>query len=153
MPKKRVFIDSSVIIRGFLYKKSNSSIVIEMANRGDIVGVINEKVVTEVLDVLKALKDKDFASLAFSLLYSSFEIVPKARYANEMELNKGKIKEKDLEHLATAKALNLPIIAYDRDFEGIEDLAVHFRNFLSLCFPDNSFGCQYFFEFRYNNSC
>ncbi len=34
-------------------------------------------------------------------------------------LNKGKIKERDLEHLATAKALNLPIIAYDRDFEGI----------------------------------
>lgn len=28
--------------------------------------------------------------------------------------------EKDLEHLAIAKALNLPIIAYDRDFEGIE---------------------------------
>ena len=119
MPKKRVFIDSSVIIRGFLYKKSNSSIVIEMANRDDIVGVINEKVVTEVLEVLKALKDKDFASLAFSLLYSSFEIVSKEQYANEMELNKGKIKEKDLEHLATAKALNLPIIAYDRDFEGI----------------------------------
>jgi len=121
MPKKRVFIDSSVIIRGFLYKKSNSSIVIEMVNRGDVAGVINEKVVTEVLDVLKALKDKDFASLAFSLLYSSFEIVPKVRYANEMELNEGKIKEKDLEHLATAKALNLPIIAYDRDFEGIDE--------------------------------
>ena len=28
--------------------------------------------------------------------------------------------DKDLEHLATATALNLPIIAYDRDFEGIE---------------------------------
>ncbi len=91
-----------------------------MVNRGDIRGVINEKVVTEVLKVLKALKDKDFASLAFSLLYSSFEIVPKERYAYEMELNKGKIKEKDLEHLATAKALNLPIIAYDKDFEVVE---------------------------------
>jgi hypothetical protein len=90
MPKKRVFIDSSDIIRGFLYKKSNSSIVIEMANRGDIVGVVNEKVVTEVLEVLKALKDKDFASLIFSLLYSSFEIVPKERYANEMEFENSK---------------------------------------------------------------
>ena len=120
MPKKRVFIDSSVIIRGFLYENSNSSLIIEMVNRGDIIGVINEKVVTEVLKVLKALKDKDFASLAFSLLYSSFEIVPKELYANEMQLSKGKIKEKDLEHLATATALNLTIIAFDRDFKGIE---------------------------------
>lgn len=120
MPKKRVFIDSSVIIRGLLHEKSNSFIVIEMVNRGDIVGFINEKVITEVLKVLKALKDKEFASLAFSFLHSSFEIVPKERYINEIELNKGKIKEKDLEHLATAKALNLPIIAYDRDFESVE---------------------------------
>ena len=121
MPKKRVFIDSSVVIRGFLYENSNSSVVIEMANRGNIIGVINEKVITEVLKVLKELKDKDFASLVFSFLHSSFEIVPKERYATEMELNKGKIKEKDLEHLATAKALNLPIIAYDKDFEDIEE--------------------------------
>ena len=121
MPKKRAFIDSSVVIRGILYEKSNSFIVIEMVNRGNVVGVINEKVVNEVLEVLKALKDKDFTSLAFSFLYSSFEIIPKERYADEMESKRGKIKEKDLEHLATAKALNLPIIAYDRDFEGIEE--------------------------------
>jgi len=120
MPKKRVFIDSSVIIRGQLYEKSNSAIIIEMVNKGDIVGVINEKVVSEVLKVLKELKDKDFASLSFSFLHLAFEIIPMEQYANEMELNKGKIKEKDLEHLATAKALNLPIMAYDRDFEGIE---------------------------------
>ena len=120
MPKKRVFIDSSVILRGQLYEKSNSFIIIEMVNKGDIVGVINEKVVNEVLKVLKELKDKDFASLSFSFLHLAFEIVPREQYATEMELNKGKIKEKDLEHLATAKALNLPIIAFDRDFEGIE---------------------------------
>ena len=120
MPKKRVFIDSSVILRGQLYEQSNSFIIIEMVNKGDIVGVINEKVVSEVLKVLKELKDKDFASLSFSFLHLAFEIVPREQYATEMELNKGKIKEKDLEHLATARALNLPIIAYDRDFEGIE---------------------------------
>ena len=120
MPKKRVFIDSSVILRGQLYEKSNSFIIIEMVNKGDIVGVINEKVVNEVLKVLKELKDKDFASLSFSFLHLAFEIVPREQYATEMELNKGKIKEKDLEHLATAKALNLPIIAFDRDFEGIK---------------------------------
>jgi len=45
MPKKRAFIDSSVIIRGVLYEESNSFIIIEMVNKGDIVGVINEKVV------------------------------------------------------------------------------------------------------------
>ncbi len=33
---------------------------------------------------------------------------------------RGTIKEKDLEHLATATSPGIDIIAYDRDFDGID---------------------------------
>ena len=40
----------------------------------------------------------------------------------ELAAWRGKIKEKDLEHLATAKALKLKfIVALDRDFEPFEE--------------------------------
>ncbi len=68
-----------------------------------------------MLHVLKELKDKDFASLSFSFIHSTFEIVPQEQYSEEMD------KEKDLEHLATARSIGIDIIAYDRDFEGIEE--------------------------------
>ncbi len=92
-----------------------------MISRKEITGVINRKVAFEVLNVLKELKDKDFASLSFSFMHSTFEIVPEEQYSGELDRLRGTTKEKDLEHLATARALGIDIIAYDRDFEGIEE--------------------------------
>ncbi|MEA1870214.1 MAG: PIN domain-containing protein [Euryarchaeota archaeon] len=121
MPKRRIFIDSSVLIRGLLYEESNSALVIKMVSRSELIGVINPKVVVEVLHVLRNLKNKDFASLAFSFMHSTFEIVPEEQYVEEMGRLRGVIKEKDLEHLATARASGIDIIAYDRDFDGLKE--------------------------------
>lgn len=65
MPKRKVFIDSSVLIRGFLFEKTNSALILKLISRKELIGVINRKVAFEVLHVLKELKDKDFASLSF----------------------------------------------------------------------------------------
>ncbi|MBU4491853.1 MAG: PIN domain-containing protein [Euryarchaeota archaeon] len=121
MPKRKVFIDSSVLIRGFLFEKTNSALILKLISRKELIGVINRKVAFEVLHVLKELKDKDFASLSFSFLHSTFEIVPEEQYSEELAILRGTIKEKDLEHLATARSLGIVIIAYDRDFEGIKE--------------------------------
>ncbi len=121
MPKRKVFIDSSVLIRGLLFEKTNSALILKMISKKEITGVINRKVAFEVLHVLKELKDKDFAALSFSFVHSTFEIVPHEQYSEEMARLRGTIKEKDLEHLATAHSLGIDIIAYDRDFEGIKE--------------------------------
>lgn len=121
MPKRKVFIDSSVLIRGLLFEKTNSALILKMISRKELVGVINRKVAFEVLHVLKKLKDKDFASLSFSFIHSTFEIVPQEQYSEEMDKLIGTIKEKDLEHLATARSTGIDIIAYDRDFEGTNE--------------------------------
>ncbi len=120
MPKRKVFVDSSVLIRGLLFEKTNSALILKMISRKELTGVINRKVAFEVLHVLKELKDKDFASLSFSFIHSTFEIVPEEQFTDEIARLRGIIKEKDLEHLATARSLGIDIIAYDRDFEGIK---------------------------------
>lgn len=121
MPKRKAFIDSSVLIRGLLFEKTNSALILKLVSKNELTGVINRKVAYEVLNVLKGLKDKDFASLSFSLIHSTFEIIPHEQYLEEMEKLRGTIKEKDLEHLAAARSLGIAIIAYDRDFDGIKE--------------------------------
>lgn len=119
MPKRRVFVDSSVLIRGLIYEESNSSLILDLIARGEVIGVINPRVIDETMRVLKSLVDKDFASLCFSFIHSTFEVIPRKRYEGEIKALQGKIKEKDLEHLATVRALGLKfLLAYDRDFDG-----------------------------------
>lgn len=121
MPKRKAFIDSSVLIRGLLFEETNSALIIKLVSKNVLTGVINRKVAYEVLNVLKGLKDKDFASLSFSFIHSTFEIIPPEQYAEEMEKLRGTIKEKDLEHLAAARSAGIAIIAYDRDFDGLKE--------------------------------
>ncbi|MDP3105798.1 MAG: PIN domain-containing protein [Candidatus Methanoperedens sp.] len=121
MQKRRVFVDSSVLIRGLLFEKTNSALILKMIRKKELTGVINRKVVYEVLDVLKQIKDKDFASLSFSFMHSTFEIVPEELYYEEMEKLRGQIKEKDLEHLAAASSQGIVIIAFDRDFDKVKN--------------------------------
>jgi predicted nucleic acid-binding protein len=121
VPKRKAFIDSSVLIRGLLFEETNSALIIKLVSKNVITGLINRKVAYEVLNVLKGLKDKDFASLSFSFIHSTFEIIPQEQYAEEMEKLRGTIKEKDLEHLAAARSSGIIIIAYDRDFDGIKE--------------------------------
>ena len=54
-------------------------------------------------------------------MHATFEIVPEEQYVEEMGRLRGTIKEKDLEHLATARASGIDIIAYDRDFDGLKE--------------------------------
>jgi len=122
MPKKKVFIDSSVLIRGFIYEGSNSSVIFDLIVKGELKGIINSKVVIETLNVLKTLLDKDSCSLAFSLIHSLLEIIPLAKYEDKMKLLRNQIKEKDLEHLATVRALELKyLIAFDRDSNDVKE--------------------------------
>ena len=85
MPKRKVFIDSSVLIRGLLFEETNSALILKLISKNVLIGAINRKVAYEVLNVLKELKDKDFASLSFSFIHSTFEIIPQEQYAEEME--------------------------------------------------------------------
>ena len=66
-------------------------------------------------------KGRHFAYLIASQLRRICEVKQRQDYADGIENWKGQIKEKDLEHLATAKVFNLKIVAFDADFQSFEE--------------------------------
>ena len=117
----RVFVDSSVFIYGLEFEESNSAIIYDEITNGSIKAVINEKVIEEVVRYFGRRKGRHFAYLIESQLRRVCEVTQRQDYAGEIEEWKGKIKEKDLEHLATAKKFGLKIVAYDSDFLPFEE--------------------------------
>ena len=117
----RVFVDSSVFIYGLEFEESNSAIIYNEIADGAVKAVINEKVTEEVVRYFHRRKGRHFAYLIESQLRRVSEVEQRPDYAGEIEKWKGKIKEKDLEHLATAKKFELKIIAYDADFLPFEE--------------------------------
>ncbi len=116
-----VFVDSSVFIYGLEFEESNSAIIYIEITTGTIKAVINEKVIEEVARYFGRRKGRHFAYLIESQLRRVCEVKQRQDYAGEIEEWRGKIKEKDLEHLATAKKFGLKIVAYDSDFIPFEE--------------------------------
>ncbi len=113
----KLLLDSSVIIFRFEQPHSNSRIVFDAIIEGRLQGVVSEKAIEEVKKVLSYRNGEKFAYLTEDLIRRNFEVIPLKKVEKETEKWKGKIKEKDLAHLATAKALGLKfIVALDRDF-------------------------------------
>ena len=116
-----VFVDSSVFIYGLEFAESNSAIIYNEIANGNVKAVINEKVIKEVVRYFRRRKGRHIAYLIESQLRILCEVKQRHDYASEIEKWKGKIKEKDLEHLATAKKFDLKIVAYDTDFMPFEE--------------------------------
>ena len=117
----RVFIDSSVFIYGLEFAESNSALIYDGIARGTVKAIINEKVIEEVVKYFGRRKGRHFAYLIESQLRRICEVKQRQDYTGEIGNWKGIIKEKDLEHLATAKAFNLKIVAFDTDFQSFEE--------------------------------
>jgi predicted nucleic acid-binding protein len=121
MPVK-VFIDTNVFIYAFEFPNSNSALIIEHLNKGELQVVVSELVVNEVMRYFKKYHCKDLASKFRDYLIQSCGIVLRTETAECMRAMKGVIKNKDLEHLATVKVLGLKyLISYDEDFLGQEE--------------------------------
>ncbi|MDI6885792.1 MAG: PIN domain-containing protein [archaeon] len=117
----RVFVDSSVFIYGLEFEESNSAIIYNEIVNGTVKAVINEKVIEEVVRYFSRRKGRHFAYLIESQLRRICEVKQRKDYADEIEKWRGKIKEKDSEHLAIAKKFELKIVAYDADFMPFEE--------------------------------
>jgi predicted nucleic acid-binding protein len=120
MQKPRAFIDSSTIIFSFERVGSNSALVFDLVFKGEIIGVINEKVVEEVYRRFKKTRGSKWAFRIHDVLRRNFRVLD----LKDLDMSKwrGKIKDKDLPHLATVKVLGLEyLVAYDKDFRGFKE--------------------------------
>ncbi len=114
----KLLLDSSAIIFAFEYPHCNSRIIFDLVAAKKLEGVISEKAIEESKRMFALNKKEGFLYLLELDLRRNFQVIPVKAVQKEMQKWRGKIKEKDLEHLATAKALKLPyLVAFDRDFE------------------------------------
>ena len=112
-----MFLDSSTIIYGLEFEDSNSDIILKLLIEKEIQAYINEKVIAEVKSYFRARKGRNYAYLMEVFLRRNCLVIKNSELVDQMEILKGKIKRKDLEHIATVRLKNLQwLIAYDEDF-------------------------------------
>ncbi|MDO8554531.1 MAG: PIN domain-containing protein [Candidatus Micrarchaeota archaeon] len=119
---KTIFIDTSVFILAYTFPTSNSAMIEKLIDGEEITGVISGFVLEELNSYFRKYQNEKIVYKVLKHVSTMCEIVYRDNITLELEQWKGKIKEKDLEHLATVKYLGLRyLIAYDRDYEPFEE--------------------------------
>lgn len=117
-----VFLDSSTIIYGLEFINSNSAAILNLIMENEIQGYINEKVIEEVKRYFRTRKGRNYAYLMEVFLRRNCIVIKNSDLIDQMKLLKGKIKRKDLEHIASVRHKDIQwLIAYDEDFEGFNE--------------------------------
>ena len=118
--KLRAYLDTNVFVYGLL-EECNSSIILSMAEAGDLEVVVSELVVEEVRNVFERLLGREAGFYAMRYVETlAVKIVKREEMKSEMMGNRGKIKEKDVENVAAVRHEHLEfLVAYDRDYEGV----------------------------------
>jgi predicted nucleic acid-binding protein len=118
--KLRAYLDTNVFVYGLL-EECNSSIILSMAEAGDLEVVVSDLVVEEVRTVFERLVGREAGFYAMRYVETlAVKIVKREEMKSEMMGNRGKIKEKDVENVAAVRHEHLEfLVAYDRDYEGV----------------------------------
>ena len=117
-----VFLDSSTIIYGLEFTNSNSAAILNLLMENEIQAYINERVITEVKRYFRTRKGRNYAYLMEVFLRRNCIVIKNSDLIDQMKLLKGKIKRKDLEHIATVRLTEIQwLIAYDEDLEGFSE--------------------------------
>jgi len=116
--KRLVFLDSNVFIWAYNRPDSNSAKILELMNEGEITVVISEKVIEELRAYFTAHFNWDVWHAVFEHVTALAKVVLREEIAEELPKLKNKINEKDLEHIASVKALGIKyLVSHDRDFK------------------------------------
>ncbi|MEK6843135.1 MAG: PIN domain-containing protein [Candidatus Micrarchaeota archaeon] len=114
----RAYVDTSVLLWGFNFPEGNSSKIIGLLSLGKIEGYASELTLAEIENYFDLNYGEITKRKAITDISANLKIVLISEINSERDKWVGKIKEKDLDHLATAKFLKLKyLIAVDRDFE------------------------------------
>ncbi len=113
----RVFLDTNVFVNGLRYRDSNSGKILDLAESKQIRAVTSEFALVEVARVLRRLKGRQYSYWAINYVKSICWVVPRRKITRFLVKLKGTIKDKDLENIATVRALGLQwLVSNDRDY-------------------------------------
>jgi len=122
--KPKAFVDSNVFIYAFEFWDSNSALIIDMLNDGEIEAFVSSRVLKEVTRYFRRFHGRKLSGLFRNYMLQSCTMVLREELRPTMKRLEGSIKEKDLEQLAAVKALGLRhLVSYDRHFEPFEEYA------------------------------
>jgi predicted nucleic acid-binding protein len=131
--KRKAFLDSTVIIFGLEIPRCNSALLLDLVLEEKLEAVTCEKVIKEVKLYFTRRRNRNYAFLIENLIRKNFYVIGREQVMEQMQKWKGKIKEKDLEQVASVKTLGIRyLIAYDRDFEELEEYITPKRFIKSL---------------------
>jgi predicted nucleic acid-binding protein len=122
--KPRIFLDSNVFVYAFEFTDSNSRLIIDLLNKGEIEAIVSGRVLKEVSGYFRRFHGSKLSSLFRNFILQSCTMVLTEELKMTMKRLEGSIKEKDLEQLAAVKALGLrQLVSFDRHFEPFEEYA------------------------------
>ncbi|MBI3051280.1 type II toxin-antitoxin system VapC family toxin [Candidatus Woesearchaeota archaeon] len=131
--KYKAFLDTAVFIYSFEFPDSNSNTVLWLVNKGILEAIISERVFLECIRYFEKHHTAKLAKIFRKYLLESCVIIPSQQVSDEMTWLKGRIKDKDLEQLATVRRLGLKfLISYDRDFLEIKEYATPKRFLMEI---------------------
>ena len=118
----RVFLDTNVFVYGLTQPESNSRKILGLAESGNIKVIVSELVQREVVKVFRRIADDESAYNALNYLARIAYIAPRRKINKQMAELRGKIKDKDLENIATARQQKLKfLVSYDKDYVGFKE--------------------------------
>jgi predicted nucleic acid-binding protein len=118
---KRAVLDTNVFIYAFEFPESNSATIIELVNDGELEPVITKRVLIEVVNYFRTYHGKELAGEFRHYLLEVCTLIFGEDLQKELKQNRGTIGDKDAEQLAAAQHLQLPLVAYDRDFNAFHE--------------------------------
>src|SRR3970282_2869068 len=103
----KIYLDSSAIIYAFEFKDSSSRKILDLIIRGEFEAYITQKVIKETKTFFVRNRGEKVWAAVRTVLTRHFKLIKVASYS--IEKYRGMIKDKDLEHLAAFKDLNLDL--------------------------------------------
>lgn len=119
---KLVFLDTNVFIWAYNRHDSNSAKILDLMDDGRIKVIVSERVIDELKKYFLIYFDETIWFSVFKHIISNSEIIKREEILDEIIKWRGKIKEKDLENLATVKYIGLKyLIALDDHYKDFEE--------------------------------
>lgn len=117
-----IFVDTNIFIWGYNRPSSNSAKILDLIDKGNLYAISSERVITELRRYFIRYYTKDIWGEVLKHVMTTVEIIYSEEIIHEIEKWRGKINDKDLEQLATTKALGLKyLVAYDKHFGPFEE--------------------------------
>ncbi len=130
--KIKALLDTNTFIYGFEYRQSNAAKLLDLLNEGKLEAYINWNVLKEVTNYFKRRYSKDEASKFVKYIVEACTLLHEEDYALETTKLAGKINTKDLSQLAAARAFEMRLVSFDRDFKGFPEYTTPKQFIVSL---------------------